>query len=220
MLSNTLRLNFCYLKIIYTIHPYCNPKIIVHILILKNKQKNRCVCIQKIIRLVIKMEMKMKDIPHRDDMNRPKSGHGHKYSKYKKCLSMMMMLICTNQHLRNIRSSIHESWAKLRLNWKNHCLKKTCVTFSYCVNERIAQFLGPTINRIRHRSVWTRSNSTIFYLRFFYWNILKFKYACWKWWFLWKIIRKRKEKREKSKTQDTKLEKLFKKESCTLRKNW
>ena len=61
MLSNTLRLNFCYLKIIYTIHPYCHPKIIVHILILKNKQKNRCVCIQKIIRLVIKMEMKMKN---------------------------------------------------------------------------------------------------------------------------------------------------------------
>ena len=51
---------------------------------------------------------------HRDDMNRPKSGHGHKYSKHKKCLSMMMMLICTNQHRRNIRSSIHE---KDELNW-------------------------------------------------------------------------------------------------------
>ena len=136
---------------------------------------------------------------------------------------MMMMLICTKQHLQNIRSSIHEKveQIKLRLNWKNRCLKKTtCVTFSYCVNKRIAQFLGPTINRIRHRSVWTCSNSTIFYLQFFYWNILKFKYACWKGWFLWKIIRKKRERGEKSKTQGTKLEKLFKKESYTLKKNW
>ena len=39
ILSNTLRLNFCYLKIIHTLHPCYHPKIIVHIL--KNKQKKK-----------------------------------------------------------------------------------------------------------------------------------------------------------------------------------
>ena len=203
MLSNTLRLNFCYLKIIYIIHPYCHPKIIVHILILKNKQKNRCVCIQKIIRLVIKMEMKMKNNHIETTWTDLNLDMATNIANIKSVSVWWWCLYVLTNTYATLEAQFMKSWAKLRLNWKNRCLKKTCVTFSYCVNERIAQFLGPTINRIRHRSVWTRSNSTIFYLRFFYWNILKFKYACWKWWFLWKIIRKKREKREKSKTQDT-----------------
>ena len=39
--------------------------------------------------------------------NRPRPRHGHRYSKYKKCLTMMM-LICIKQHLSNISSLIHE----------------------------------------------------------------------------------------------------------------
>ena len=57
--------------------------------ILKNKQKNKCVCIHEIIRLIImKMKMKMKNRSHRHDINRPRPRHGHN-SKYRKCLSMM-----------------------------------------------------------------------------------------------------------------------------------
>ena len=41
------------------------------------------------------------EISHRYDINRPSSRHGIKYSKYKKCLSMMM-LIFINQHISNI----------------------------------------------------------------------------------------------------------------------
>ena len=67
--------------------------------ILKNKQKNKCVCFDEIIRLIImKMEMKMKNRSHRYDI---RSRHGHKYGKYKTCLSMMM-LICIKQHLSKI----------------------------------------------------------------------------------------------------------------------
>ena len=59
---------------------------------LKNKQKNKCVCIYEIIRLIImKMKMKMKNRSNRYDINSPRPGHEHKYSKYKKCLSMMML---------------------------------------------------------------------------------------------------------------------------------
>ena len=49
----------------------------------------------------MKIKMKMKNRSHRCDMNRPKPRHGHKYSKYYKCISMMMF-ICIKQHLSNI----------------------------------------------------------------------------------------------------------------------
>ena len=103
MLNNTLRLNFCYLKIIHIFHPRYHPKIIEHIL--KNKQKNMYVCIHEIIRLIImKMKMKMKNRSHRYNINRLKSRHGHKYSKYKMCLSVVML----KQYLSNIWSWIVE----------------------------------------------------------------------------------------------------------------
>ena len=40
-LSNTLRLNFCYLKIICFLHPRYHPKTLGHIL--KHVQKSKCV---------------------------------------------------------------------------------------------------------------------------------------------------------------------------------
>ena len=41
---------------------------------------------------MMKMKMKIKNGLHRYDKNRPKSKHEHKYSKYKKCFNMMMLL--------------------------------------------------------------------------------------------------------------------------------
>ena len=100
MLSNTLKLNFCYLKIIHILHMRYHPEIIEYIL--KNKQKNMNVCIHEIIRLIImKMKIKIKSRSHRYNINRFRARHGHKYSKYKMCLSVMMLL-CIKQHLSNI----------------------------------------------------------------------------------------------------------------------
>ena len=60
MLSNTLRMNFCYLKIIHIFHQRYHPKIIGHIQ--KIKQKRKCVSTHEITQLIItKMKMKMKD---------------------------------------------------------------------------------------------------------------------------------------------------------------
>ena len=42
---------------------------------------------------MMKMKMKMKNRSHRYDINRPKSRHGHKYNKYKNCLSMMIITL-------------------------------------------------------------------------------------------------------------------------------
>ena len=56
---------------------------------------------------MMKMKMKKKIRSRRYDKNKLRSRHGHKYSKYKKCL-IMMMLLCIKQHLSNFGSSIHE----------------------------------------------------------------------------------------------------------------
>ena len=95
MLSNTLRLNFDYLKFIHILHSRYHPKTIGHTL--KDKQKNKCVCIHEIMRLIImKMKMKKKNRLHRNNINIPRSRH--KYSKYKTCLSMKMH-VCIKHYL-------------------------------------------------------------------------------------------------------------------------
>ena len=43
--------------------------------------------------------MKMKNKSYRQDINRSRARHGHKYTTYKKCLSMMMCLYVLKQHL-------------------------------------------------------------------------------------------------------------------------
>ena len=60
---------------------------------LRNKRKDKCVCIHEITRLIImKMERKKKNRSHRYDINRPRFRHGHKYRKYKKCPIMVMLI--------------------------------------------------------------------------------------------------------------------------------
>ena len=41
--------------------------------------------------------MKMRKRSHRYDINKPSSRHGHKYSKYKKCLSITMLKCMYNK---------------------------------------------------------------------------------------------------------------------------
>ena len=91
MLSDTVRLNFSYSKIIRIPHPRYHSKTIGHIL--KKKQKSKHVCIHEIMRIIMmKMKMRMKNRSYRYDINRPRSRHEHKYSKYKKCLGIMMLI--------------------------------------------------------------------------------------------------------------------------------
>ena len=40
--------------------------------------------------------MEIKNTSQGYDLNRPTPRHGHKYSKYKKCLSMMMLILLSN----------------------------------------------------------------------------------------------------------------------------
>ena len=80
MLSNTLRLNFFYLKSIQFFHPRYYPKIGYNL----KTSKRVIVCIHDILQLIMmKMKMKMKNRSCRYNINRSRSRHGHKYIKYK-----------------------------------------------------------------------------------------------------------------------------------------
>ena len=66
------------------------------------------------------MRLKMKNRSHRYNINRPRPRHGHKCTKYKLYLSVMMVK-CINQNLSNTWSTIHEK------------VKQHCVTYQKCV---------------------------------------------------------------------------------------
>ena len=85
-------------------------------IISKNCTKNKCVCFYEVIWLMaMKMKLKMKNGSHRYDINRPRPRYGQKYTKYKICLSKMMV-ICVKQHFSNIWNSIYEK-VKQRWGW-------------------------------------------------------------------------------------------------------
>ena len=63
LLSNILRLNFCYFKVIHILHPSYYPSVIGRIL--KNKQGENLIYIHRIMRLIVSgIKMKMKDRLH------------------------------------------------------------------------------------------------------------------------------------------------------------
>ena len=116
--SNTLWLNFFFLKIIHILHTRYRSKMMGHIL--KSKQKNKCVCIHDALRLIImKMKMKMKKRSLRYGKNKCRSRHGHKYSKYKTC---MMMLICIKQLLATLEAQFMRKLSNIEAELKKKAL--------------------------------------------------------------------------------------------------
>ena len=63
--------------------------------------------------MTMKLRLKMKNRSQRYDINRPSPRYGHKYTKCKMCLSIMMVL-CIKQHQSNIWSLIYE---KVKQHW-------------------------------------------------------------------------------------------------------
>ena len=63
--------------------------------------------------MAIKMRLKIKKRSHRYDINWPRPRHGEKYTKYKMCLDIMMV-ISIKQHLSNIWSWIHEKVERIK----------------------------------------------------------------------------------------------------------
>ena len=89
------------------------------------------VCLEIISFIKMKIRGEMKNRSQRYDINRTRPTHDYKYTKYKMCLSMTMV-ICSKQHLRNIWNWIHEkvkqhSEAESK---KSVAYKKLCICFS------------------------------------------------------------------------------------------
>ena len=62
------------------------------------------VCFNEIIWFnIMKVRQKMKNRSHRYEINRSRSRHGHKYTEYKMCLSMMMV-IYIKQHQTTLQA--------------------------------------------------------------------------------------------------------------------
>ena len=72
----------------------------------------------------MKIKMKMKHWSSRYDINRPRPRHGHIFSKYKKCLGMMILFVLSNtwatfeaqfmKNLSNTEARMKKSVAYLR----------------------------------------------------------------------------------------------------------
>ena len=78
--------------------------------------------------MTMKMRLKIKNRSHRYDINTPRPKHGHKYTQYKMCL-IIVMVIGNKQHLSNIWGSFHKN-VKQHWDWveKKRCLqKKPCI---------------------------------------------------------------------------------------------
>ena len=78
--------------------------------------------------IIMEMRMKMKKRSHKYNINRTWPEHGYEYTKYKICLSVMMVM-SNKQHLCNFWSLVYE---KVKQHWgwveKNTSLiKKACV---------------------------------------------------------------------------------------------
>ena len=74
------------------------------------------------------MKMKIKNRSHRYYINGPRSRHGQKYSKYKKCLSMMMLKYI-KQHVRNIEAQFMEKLSNTEAELKKSVVyKKACIS--------------------------------------------------------------------------------------------
>ena len=74
------------------------------------------------------MRLKMKSRPQRYDIYRPRPRHGQKYTQYKMCLSIIMV-ISIKQHLSNIWSSVHEE-VKQHYGWvkKKHVMAPVAIS--------------------------------------------------------------------------------------------
>ena len=68
----------------------------------------------------------MKNRSHRYVLNRPRPKHGHRYTKYKMCL-IIMMVIDIKQHLSNIWSSIQEKLSNTEAELKKSVAYKKSV---------------------------------------------------------------------------------------------
>ena len=121
-LSNIPRLKICDWKTIRFLRPRYHLKSAADIW--KSVQKIKYVCFNEILWLTIwKINLKNKYRSHRYDINKPRYRHEHKYTKWKMCLGMMI-IVCVMLQLSNIGNSNNEKikWAKKSVAYIKNCV--------------------------------------------------------------------------------------------------
>ena len=94
----------------------CKYFFVLAIIYSKKCPKSKCICFNEVIRLMtIKIKVTMKSRIYIYNINWSRPWHGHKHTKCKMCLSIMMV-IRIKQHLSNIWSSMHEE-VKQHWDW-------------------------------------------------------------------------------------------------------
>ena len=72
--------------------------------------------------------MKMKNRSHKYDINRPRSRHGHKYNKYKKYFTMMILYVLCNT-LATCEAQFMKKLSNTEAELKKALvIKKTCIS--------------------------------------------------------------------------------------------
>ena len=84
----------------------------------------------KTFAILMKMNIEKEYTLHRYHLNRTRPLHGYRHTKYKTCLTIMV-LICIRQHLSNIWSSIHETLSNTEADLKSSAYKKNHLFFTF-----------------------------------------------------------------------------------------
>ena len=81
--------------------------------------------------------MKMKNIPHSYNINRPTSRHGRKYIEYKKYLSRMMLICIKKKHLSIFEAQFIKKLSNTKPETKPE-LKRVLLIKKACINRFIS----------------------------------------------------------------------------------
>ena len=113
------------------------------------------------------MKMRMKNRSHRYDINRSRSRHEHKYTEYKTCLSMMI-LICIQQHQATFgaqfmrKSSNSEAEMMQSIAYKKSVYTRYKMCLSIMIVTHTKHYLSNIWNSIHEKvkQLWVKKSVT------------------------------------------------------------
>ena len=96
----------------------------------------------------------MKNRLNKYNINRRRFRHGHKYTKYKMCL-IIMMVISIKQHLSNIWISIHEIFNNTEAQLKKSVAykKKACYRLSKMLRKNLNRISNSNYQKLNKKSI-------------------------------------------------------------------
>ena len=85
--------------------------------------------------MAMEMRLKMKNRSQRYNINRRRPSHGHKYTKYKVCLSIMTV-ICIKQHLATFAAQFMKKLSSTEAELKKSVAYKKSVEYLFQITSK------------------------------------------------------------------------------------